>query len=540
MTAAAPAPPSAGRRALALALLAGALAAALVAFGTARRGPARFPDAVAYLGAATSLAHGEGFRYPVAAWDAPDSTTALAHWPPGMSVAAAVPTAFGAGPVAAARAVLVAAAFATAAIVVGLLLRAAGGEAAAIGLMLLVTTPALTRVHLVTLSEPLFLACLAAQLALMVLRPRAALAYGAAAALAALTRYAGVALGAVAVAWAFAQPGRVRDRTRRAALAGLPSAVLVAAWLARLRLVGHGTRELVPPMQHRGWWEPLRQGAETLGYWLAPFAVDWRTVIAGGLVMLVLVAIATRVAWRRLRAAESRAELARRLMVAASLAAAALVAIVLASRYAADPYIELDERMLSPVVLAGTLALAPVIATVRHAAPPRVRLGTTVVLAVWLCFAGARTLEFGARVAVARPNALYEPAIGAKLLPWIATTGRGYALYTNNPHAVYFRAGRASHELPFAWSPATDSAFVRRLAAGPGALVGFEVAQTVVPRPTTGGREVERLAARLGLCRVVDDGPEGLWVAPSDRACTASAPPTTPRAARDSAGRATP
>jgi len=102
-----------GRRRAQFALALGAAAFALVLAVTSGAGPGLDPDAMAYLGATTSLVRHGTLRIPSSQWDATDSTSALTTWPPAFSIAMAVPRALGAGSLLSARIVNALAAFVT-------------------------------------------------------------------------------------------------------------------------------------------------------------------------------------------------------------------------------------------------------------------------------------------------------------------------------------------------------------------------------------------------------------------------------------------
>jgi len=150
------------------ALALGAAAFALVFVITSGAGPGLDPDAMAYLGATTSLVQHGTLRVPSNQWDAPDSTSALTTWPPAFSIAMAVPRALGADPLLSARIVNALAAFVTAAVLFLLFESAAGTIAAIAGVLVVLVTTSFVGVHLSVLSEPLFLASLVLTLWAMV------------------------------------------------------------------------------------------------------------------------------------------------------------------------------------------------------------------------------------------------------------------------------------------------------------------------------------------------------------------------------------
>src|SRR5581483_5831693 len=100
------------------------------------------------------------------------STTALVHFPPGFSVALAVPYALGIPPIQGARLVEAGAALVTVALVTWLATVAAGPGAGVAAAVTVIVTPAIAGVHESVLSEPLFLALLVGALAIMALAPR--------------------------------------------------------------------------------------------------------------------------------------------------------------------------------------------------------------------------------------------------------------------------------------------------------------------------------------------------------------------------------
>ena len=186
---------------LAPAALLGIAAFALVLVVTDPPGPGLDPDAMSYMGAAESLAAHGAYRIPAADWTSADSSSPLAHFPPGYSTALAVPVALGMAPPQAARlvdALAAAVTVVTLVLVVGSATTTLAGEA--LGGALIVT-PAMATVHLSVLSEPLFLALLTLTLAAMVYAPDRPLRTGMAAALGAMVRYAGASLVGAVTLW---------------------------------------------------------------------------------------------------------------------------------------------------------------------------------------------------------------------------------------------------------------------------------------------------------------------------------------------------
>src|SRR5476651_864565 len=96
-----------------IAALLGVAAFALVLVITDPVGPGLDPDAMAYMGAAESVAAHATYRIPTAEWASADSTEPLAHFPPGYSTALAIPIRLGMSATQGARLVEATAAFVT-------------------------------------------------------------------------------------------------------------------------------------------------------------------------------------------------------------------------------------------------------------------------------------------------------------------------------------------------------------------------------------------------------------------------------------------
>src|SRR5690349_11862162 len=188
---------------------AGVLAAVLVIAVTQPPGPGLDPDSASYVGAAQSLARGNGYRVPIAAWWTADSTAPLAHFPPGYPTAIALPMMARVAPVQSARFVNAAAAFIDVAVATLLIAQVSGLVTALIAALAILVMRPFVLAHLSILSEPLFLAELVATLAVMVAtttvdgreRLQRVLLAGLLGALTTLTRYAGIAIGGAVVIW---------------------------------------------------------------------------------------------------------------------------------------------------------------------------------------------------------------------------------------------------------------------------------------------------------------------------------------------------
>jgi len=286
-----------------LALLSGAIAAALALIVTQPLGPGLDPDSASYLGAAESLAQGRGYRIPIADWATADSTSALSHFPPGYPTAIAIPLLVGGSPSHAARLVNAIAAFVDVALCVWFVASIAGLIAAVALALAVLAMPPFLEVHLSILSEPLFLACMVAALVAMVdlSAPtgerrhinRAFLA-GLAGAAAMLTRYAGVAIVGAVLLWTLVQQGERGTRVRRLAAAALPVALLVGAWVVRVHLTS-GTHAIRTLGAYGGFADTMQMAISTVIAWLVPLMSDQTLPGRGWIALALLVALVVTV-----------------------------------------------------------------------------------------------------------------------------------------------------------------------------------------------------------------------------------------------------
>ncbi|HWJ22138.1 MAG TPA: hypothetical protein VNS52_07280, partial [Gemmatimonadaceae bacterium] len=420
------------RRRVAIALLApalGAIAFFLVLAVTDQFGPGLDPDAMAYMGAAVSLAHAGRYDVPTANWASADSVSPLTHFPPGFPTVIALPVRLGMAPAQGARLVVALAAFVTVTVAVWIVGTVASAWAGVLAAVMLVATPALVDAHLSVLSEPLFLACVTVALALMAgLAPSAdddapadaapttagrALALGLVAAAAALVRYAGISVPAAAALWLFVERrASWRVRLRNASLAALPAVLLVGAWGARNAwLARGGSGGPRPPIPYlAGFADDLQLGAKTACDWLAPLVEpppvqQLVAVVALALIALVVAAAVRRAASRDDGEADARASRRRvaaaRVLAAAGLLLAAYVGEVVASRLFVYGTIPFDERIFAPVILLVELAAATALGAwwrvragrrgARRASSLAVRAAAAVAVLAWLAGSVALT-----------------------------------------------------------------------------------------------------------------------------------------------------
>jgi hypothetical protein len=498
----------------------------LVAFATASPGPGLDPDAESYLGAAQSLARIGTYRVPTTGWSAIDSTEPMTHFPPGMSTLIAAPVALGLTPIAAGRLINIVAALLTWSGLVALMTSAASLRVGLWTGAAALATPALVMVHLSILSEPAFLASLIAGVGAMWAYARsatfrAALGVGLSVTAAVLLRYAGMALVLAAILWIWAAPSARRlgrwARFGRLLLVVAPTACLLGAWLVHAtRLEGpQGVRTVAT---YGGLMSAIRDAVTTAGSWaIPPFRGRWTAVVA--VVALAAVAAMGADAWRRVRRiAEAQGDSAPAVREArdaamlgciVGLTLVVYLAFLMASREFADPHIPMDERLLAPAFLLIEMLVALVIAVWWRGRRRGARAVTVTLLAAWGALAAGTSTS---RIVFAREDGNDFANVDwrdSPTLAWVRspTGGLGRVLYTNWPAAVYFQAGRASHDLPSLTDALTMHRFRERLRLTGGVLVGFST-------PSLDWASPDTVAARLHL-REVARFPDGtVWELP--------------------------
>ena len=497
---------------LTLGVVAGTIAALLVFAGTRQNAPGASLDGVTYMAAADALVHTGQLRVPFSRWSEPDSTTTLSHWPPGLPLLLALPTAVGVPIVDAARGVLILSAFVTVLALVLLTYRIAGMPAAVIASVLVIASPDLARLHTNVWSEPPFLICLVALFAALVFSPDRPFMHGLLAALAVLLRYAGIALSGAVALWALARPGQWRARIRAATIAALPSVLVELWWTWHTAHEGASIRAFgVHRLGRLAWME----ATANLREWLAP-TVELGPRAQGALALLVAFAgIALLVfAVRRLRVTGERVSPGAstpeaRLYAAAALLAASYIVFIVASRALADPWIPFDGRLFSPVIVLAESTVAVALGAwwlrTRNAGA-RLAAGTAV--AIWAA-SGIATSVGEARSAMRDGRYMtYGYWRYSGLLEWVRREGQRVPIYSNYPSAVFMYTHRSARETPSRGEFPRAREFGATLARTGGVFVAFDM-------PSPWLLPNEGLARYLAL-REVARFPDGAVWAASD------------------------
>lgn len=426
---------------------------------------------MSYLGAAVSVARGQGLRIPTAAWNSPDSTSQLKAFPPGYSMVLAPGIRLGAPPLTAARVVQAVAAGITVTLTATLALSLAGPWAAALAAGLVLLTPALVEDHLSVLSEPLYLMLLMGFLVLLLRRPDRPLWYGTVAALATAVRYLGGALGGVAVVWALLQGGTLRERLRRAGVALAPMALLSVVWILAVR--GQAGRPPAASLVADFSLAPaLADLRDALVDWLAPAPPESAWVIGVALLTGLLVGLLLFVAARRIDWRSRPTQTLPALWLALALVIGAHLTVLLFARIFVGHEIPFDGRLLSPLMLGLDLVVAVSLVVSWPGWRWPARSLAAVVLLAWTAGALARLQDL---VQDARSNGWDYNTYAwrrSATVAWARTAG-GHALFSNHPVPLWFHAGRHSRDLPQSLDPDTLAAFARTFDERHGVVVVF-------------------------------------------------------------------
>jgi hypothetical protein len=484
----------------------GTAAFVLVMLITSGAGPGLDPDAMSYVGAATSLAHHGTLTVPSNSWDADDSTASLTVWPPGFSTAMAIPQKLGASRLLSARLVIALAALVTAAILFVLIESAAGSFAAIAGVATVFATPAIVGVHLSVLSEPLFLACLLLTLWAMLRRPRRPLVAGIAAAATVMVRYAGVcALIAVVLWFFFSDQKPLRQRFADAAKAAVVPAIAIGAWMIRGALVSdaQGGMEI---RVYGNFGPTLREGLSTIVDWLAP------ALEAPGLRALAAIIVAAAIGFVILQSAQviRNREQTFDFLKADLLMLGCYIGTLITARMFVGDAIPFDFRILAPAILLAEAGIVVVMATSLSRAHKPMRIGVATLGGLWLIGSIAVSSQSAADTMSDGSDFSSSDWRASPTLQWVKTQGAGRTIFTNWPPAIYFLAGRNSRDVPQSLDTAELREFGETLRDQHGVFVAFSSYNTDYP-PS------DSIARGAGLVEVRQFSDGKIWVCPGER-----------------------
>ena len=355
-------------------------------------------------------------------------------------------------------------------------------------------------VHLSVLSEPLFLALLAATLLAMVKRTHPLVA-GSYAVLAALVRYAGISVSGAVVLWELIQPRDWAERIKRAVLAGIPTLVLFGAWVVRTR--AHRETTIRDVGMYGGFGATLAQGARTIAAWLIPTSdtPGVPRLVAGAVAALAIVGLVVAGVRAARRSVDARASSAPRMLAAAATLIVCYLGVIVVSRLFADPGIPFDERILAPFVLLVSAMAAVAVGASWRSLGLLLRAAVVVSFAAWL--AGSALADWD-DVSWATSNGsdfAGEDWRESPTIAWVRANAAHAPLYSNWPAAIYFHAHRAAWLLPDVDDAKTLRAFGDTLASRHGIVIAFQA-----PSPDVAPLDTIVRGAGLRAIATLSDG----------------------------------
>jgi hypothetical protein len=499
------------------------IAAALVFVSTRSPGPGLDPDAMAYVGAATSFVKQGQMRVPTAEWDRPDSTSTLSLWPPGFPAAIALPVYLGASPIQSARWINILSAAVVAGTIVILVAGPLGLWAGVIAATTVFATQAVFDTHISVLSEPLFMALMVLLLATMVYARDRLMLLSALATALVMVRYAGAAGALAAVAWTLLDSRRDRrTRARRAIVVALLPIVAMTIWFTRTAIAPD--RHATPRLGVYGdWGTTLSQARDTFAEWLAPLIADGMVQRLVALLVAIalagfIITAASDTAGNRLR--QLRVSGVATILGATSLMGACYILVVLASRAFVGGTIPLDGRILAPLFLLIEIAVVAAIGYWWRAYHAPVHITIAVLGLIWL--AAAATVTANDAIFAATEGSDFAGANWRRspLIAWVRAHSAGRPIYSNWPPALYFHAHRIARELPDSTDRDDVSGFANRVRKDHGLIVGFDERSPDFMAPAT-------LARELGLHQLVRTADGAVWA--SDSVLTGPAAPQLQR-----------
>jgi len=447
----------------------GVPAAAAMVAATAATGKGLYvsPDSVFYVGTARNLLGGVGFR-------SPPGLPPLGHFPPMFTLVIAAVGRLGLDPLDAARVVNIVVLGATV-VLVGLVLRCLTGSlpAALIGAVLTAAAVDVLTFSAAALSEPLFVLFAVAGLVVLAQyldrrRPALLVASSGLVALAALTRYVGVAAilaGVAMLLWRGA--GRRYHGAVDAALFGAIATAPVLGWLVWAGRAGE--RNVALHMFDVGY---LAQAPRPLARWLVP----WPGPPAGPVLALALIVAAAVVLRRHPRQAVPDPS---SLGALPSLLAAFVVtylSVLVANRILIDATGRLDARFLMPLHVVAILLAVPLAYRFGRYRWVEVAAGALVVaqVASGLAWTAGGLTDDSIRRRGYTARAWRESTVVAQ----VAGADPKRAVYSNGFDALFLLTGRTAQPIPARRNYLTDR---------PNARFGQEVAAMRADLERTGG-----------------------------------------------------
>jgi len=173
---------------------------------------------------------------------------------------------------------------------------------------------------------------------------------------------------------------------------------------------------------------------------------------------------------------------------------------------------------MAPLLVLVEVAMVLIVAPAWRGWPSFAKLLVAVLVTLWWG-AALRVSVISGRYAVTTGNDFAEDCWrDSPLVAWVRVNGGGHALFTNVPEALYFHAGRLSHELPDDADATTGAAFVDTLVRRNALVVDFDETCGALEHPDSILAHVPlREVVSVPTGRVLAPGVAGADTFPSSR-----------------------
>ncbi len=411
-------------------------------------------DSIFYMISAENIAQGKGVYYVGSG----GVLEPLVHFPPLYPFALAIPTFFGLQVDYSARLI--------AAVLLGLNVSLFGLSiyfftrqfiVSVLGSALVLISPIMLERHIAAMSEPLFfllsftgMAILAVYLAqprriwLILSAILVSLAY--------LTRYTGIALPAACVLSMIALGTKGWKRRLQDILifSGI-SIFLIGSWLLRnIALTGSATNRTLS--YHPIDFEMLRDFFDYIAAWFMPEEQSTRLVAIAFVAILILLC---SVAYLRIRRSHGPARSAPMFTIILVIYLVLYLLMMFISFSFFDASTRLDDRILSPVFIAGALAI---LITLGYLLPGKAQALTLIgFIALWFFgpLAGMWQQSKESLTSIRDEGGGFTSRAwrSSDLIEWIDATDDEATIYTNQALVVYFLTKQPAYQLPERWDP---------------------------------------------------------------------------------------
>jgi hypothetical protein len=411
-------------------------------------------DSIFYMISAENIAHGKGV-YWVGSGGVLEP---LVHFPPIYPFTLAIPTLVGLQVDLSARLI--------AAILFGLNVSLFGFSIYAftrqfmvgiVGSAIVFISPVILERHITAMSEPLFFLLSFASMAILAIhlaqpKPVWLILSAILASMAYLTRYTGLALLATGVLsiFAFGMKGWKRKFQDVLIFSGI-SALMIGTWLIRnIVLTGSATNRTLS--FHPIDLETLRDFFDYIAAWFIPREPSTRLVAVMFVVVLILLCTFAYLRIRRSRGSGRSAPMF--VLILVTYLVLYLLTLFISFSFF-DASTRLDDRILSPIFIAGVLAI---LLTLGYLLSGKLQILVPIgLVALWffgpLASMWQQSKESLSSMRDEGGGFTSKAWRSSDLIKWIDSTDDQATIYTNQALVVYFLTKRPAYQLPERWDP---------------------------------------------------------------------------------------